>query len=478
MYNVVYDSNPIIENKTSYEFINKINGRLKFQVNNSMVLPISFANLNIGALELYNKNGNFSYNDINKVDMSKLSKLLISYYNEVDITGSLELSITQFTALADNELKNIWYAINMLKRIDDFEDNDSSRKEYQEKIFNKYNAVINKHINTLDSSLNNLNQFCKKTIEGISEYLALTYGDVSPECIEKCSDKYNDINLTIDMIVRDKEALEVYLDDNSTDSKHKKYILSAVGSINNINDFYEQTKNSISIIKLDNITDMLNNTQEDVEDEFLGMTVEQEVSNGLISNKIDRSIKQLIKFHKNVKSISYFAKSPDFRFFSRELSYFKDYIANIIKQKYAQFYYEQEVYNIEVDISLDGNCVFKTDAFKLEEAIDAILENSAEELAEKEARNGAFEKKIAVKIGLNDEDSYIYIDIADNGRGIKADTLDKIYDKYFSLGKRGSNGIGLTLAKDIIESGLKGELSVETHEGEGTIFSIKLPKTK
>lgn len=63
--------------------------------------------------------------------------------------------------------------------------------------------------------------------------------------------------------------------------------------------------------------------------------------------------------------------------------------------------------------------------------------------------------------------------ISDNAGGIDKEHIDKIFEPYFST-KKGSDGIGLYIAKTIVEKEMGGKLSVE-NKGEGSIFIITLP---
>ena len=73
----------------------------------------------------------------------------------------------------------------------------------------------------------------------------------------------------------------------------------------------------------------------------------------------------------------------------------------------------------------------------------------------------------------------IQITVADTGRGIPPDYLDKVFDKFQQVGigngeKRGS-GLGLTIAKYGVETHL-GKIWVESEMGKGSRFSFWLPK--
>jgi signal transduction histidine kinase len=72
-------------------------------------------------------------------------------------------------------------------------------------------------------------------------------------------------------------------------------------------------------------------------------------------------------------------------------------------------------------------------------------------------------------------DLRVHIIVSDNGPGIPASVLDKIFQPFFTTKPTGQGtGLGLSLSYDIVKAH-GGELTVETKEGEGTVFTIQLP---
>jgi two-component system, NtrC family, sensor kinase len=68
------------------------------------------------------------------------------------------------------------------------------------------------------------------------------------------------------------------------------------------------------------------------------------------------------------------------------------------------------------------------------------------------------------------------ISISDNGTGIPKENLEKIFQPFFTTKPTGEGtGLGLSLSYDIITKGHGGTLEVESVEGEGTTFIVKLP---
>jgi len=67
----------------------------------------------------------------------------------------------------------------------------------------------------------------------------------------------------------------------------------------------------------------------------------------------------------------------------------------------------------------------------------------------------------------------VEVRIKDNGDGIPAHLLDKIFQPFFTTKPAGEGtGLGLSLSYDIITKGHQGEMKVETKEGEGTEFIV------
>ncbi|MEP7374747.1 MAG: two-component regulator propeller domain-containing protein [Chitinophagaceae bacterium] len=76
---------------------------------------------------------------------------------------------------------------------------------------------------------------------------------------------------------------------------------------------------------------------------------------------------------------------------------------------------------------------------------------------------------------LSGDGGKIEIRVSDNGNGIPRKILDKIFQPFFTTKPTGQGtGLGLSLSYDIIKAH-GGEIEVETNEGEGTTFIIRLP---
>ena len=70
----------------------------------------------------------------------------------------------------------------------------------------------------------------------------------------------------------------------------------------------------------------------------------------------------------------------------------------------------------------------------------------------------------------------VEIRVRDNGTGIPAAVQAKIFQPFFTTKPTGEGtGLGLSLSYDIIAKAHGGTLTVESQEGQGTTFLIRLP---
>ena len=83
-----------------------------------------------------------------------------------------------------------------------------------------------------------------------------------------------------------------------------------------------------------------------------------------------------------------------------------------------------------------------------------------------------------IKADLSSDQNSLSIHLSDTGKGIPGNQLKKVFQPGFSTKKRGW-GLGLSLAKRIIENYHSGKIYVkQSKPGEGTTFTIRLPKKK
>lgn len=123
--------------------------------------------------------------------------------------------------------------------------------------------------------------------------------------------------------------------------------------------------------------------------------------------------------------------------------------------------------HIDIQSSLVPNQMANVNKYLFEWVIENICKNAVD------AMSGTGDILIQLSEGKNNQ---IIIDISDSGKGISAKNTSKIFSPGFSTKKRGW-GLGLTLAKRIVENYHEGKLVLKSTEvNKGSTFRISLPK--
>lgn len=122
-------------------------------------------------------------------------------------------------------------------------------------------------------------------------------------------------------------------------------------------------------------------------------------------------------------------------------------------------------------ITLNGSkdITLFTDRALFTEAVRTLIDNA---IKYSPAEGG----KISINISPTQEG--VNISVTDNGIGISEQDLPHVFDRFYRCDKargreKGSSGLGLTIAKSIIEM-LNGTIKVDSVLGEGTVFTIEL----
>lgn len=89
------------------------------------------------------------------------------------------------------------------------------------------------------------------------------------------------------------------------------------------------------------------------------------------------------------------------------------------------------------------------------------------------------EKGGSVEVALSQGTDFVEASISGTGCGMSRESIRHIFDKFYqgdTSHSREGNGLGLALAKRVLEL-MDGEIRVESREGVGSIFTVRLPDT-
>lgn len=171
------------------------------------------------------------------------------------------------------------------------------------------------------------------------------------------------------------------------------------------------------------------------------------------------------RIRKMVLDILYFAKERDL---CRErvdpFSLAEDLAVNFARKLEAE--------NIDFMREFDETVgEFEIDAGYIHSALTNILENAVDACKKDTSKTSH-----KIVFGVRKEQNHVIFDIFDNGTGMDADTIDKLFTPFFSSKGRRGTGLGLFISNKIVgQHG--GDIQVKSTVGQGTLFTIKIPKT-
>jgi signal transduction histidine kinase len=125
----------------------------------------------------------------------------------------------------------------------------------------------------------------------------------------------------------------------------------------------------------------------------------------------------------------------------------------------------QEFHRITIKHHHKGRAVGWFDAHRLERAVANLVLNACE------AVDPGSGQIVITTTGNKDS---LMIDIWDNGPGIPSTIRDSVFQAFVSYGKAAGNGLGLAIAKKVVEDH-GGMIRLEERSETGTLFKITIP---
>jgi two-component system sensor histidine kinase BaeS len=138
----------------------------------------------------------------------------------------------------------------------------------------------------------------------------------------------------------------------------------------------------------------------------------------------------------------------------------RDFISSIVR-KMGPLAFSK---GLQIQLSESDNISVHTDAEKLELIVQNILSNAIKST-----------QKGGISIDCGAEGDMFFVRVKDTGAGIEKDKLDLIFKRFYHGADSTGLGLGLAIVKELLEV-MAGRLDVQSSPGQGTAFTIWLPK--
>jgi signal transduction histidine kinase len=143
-----------------------------------------------------------------------------------------------------------------------------------------------------------------------------------------------------------------------------------------------------------------------------------------------------------------------------------DILKDVIKEKKLEYSTREDIHLLEYFDEVSTDIKTKIDPKEFKRVISNLINNSIEAIPDG--------KKGIVSITVSRDNDKLLLELRDNGKGIKQDLIEKVFQPGFSFGKENGNGLGLSYAKRTIES-FNGRLNIFSKPEVGTTIRIYLP---
>jgi two-component system, NtrC family, sensor histidine kinase KinB len=129
-----------------------------------------------------------------------------------------------------------------------------------------------------------------------------------------------------------------------------------------------------------------------------------------------------------------------------------------------RFFEEASEKHIRIEVKAFADLsVIKADQRALRSILDNLLSNAI--------RYTPPEGEIL--LAAEETKEFVKFTVRDTGRGIEAERLSTIFDRFNSFSEKGT-GLGLALVRRLVES-LGGQVAIESRLGHGTTFRFTIP---
>jgi two-component system sensor histidine kinase SenX3 len=147
-------------------------------------------------------------------------------------------------------------------------------------------------------------------------------------------------------------------------------------------------------------------------------------------------------------------------------------VANIAREAIDESRLAAEKQQIEIVFADQEVCLVLGDKSQLRMAMSNLIKNAI----------NYSPTSTRVGIGINSKEDLVEFTVTDQGVGIPEKDLERIFERFYRVDparsrETGGTGLGLSIVKHVA-SNHGGDISVWSLEGQGSTFTLRLPRVK
>lgn len=144
-------------------------------------------------------------------------------------------------------------------------------------------------------------------------------------------------------------------------------------------------------------------------------------------------------------------------------------VADVLREAAARHELTADAFGVAIQVDASTDAVVRGERLQLLSAVSNLVDNAV-----KYSNRGG-----TVRVRAEQADDRVTIIVADEGVGIPAHDLDRIFERFYRVDRArsretGGTGLGLAIVRHVANNH-GGDVSVTSREGEGSVFELSIP---
>ena len=173
-------------------------------------------------------------------------------------------------------------------------------------------------------------------------------------------------------------------------------------------------------------------------------------------HKLDDTLKEILDYSRNARSALTLSQVD---------------VRRMVLESFEKMKYMEGSEDIKKSVKIEQEVAFYTDAYRLSVIINNVVSNAIK-------YRDIHKKHHELVVDAVFSDTDLVLSFRDNGIGIAAEYVPKIFEMFFRATERSEGaGLGLYIVKETADK-LHGTITVESVVGEGTTFKVVIPNLR